>query len=97
VDLSGGADVTFSARASYQSEIFFNGFEYERGGQDDYTVIDARVTYNSPGGRYFLNLWGKNLTDEEILTTTFPIPLTGGFVATWAPPRTYGVTAGYNF
>jgi iron complex outermembrane receptor protein len=59
--------------------------------------VDARVTYSAPGERFFVNLWGKNLTDEDILTTTFPIPLSGAIVATWAPPRTYGITAGYNF
>jgi iron complex outermembrane receptor protein len=97
IDLAGGGDVTFSGRASYQSKVYFNGLEFERGAQDDYTVVDARVTYSSAGDRFFLNLWGKNLTDEDIITTTFPIPLSGAIVATWAPPRTYGITAGYNF
>jgi iron complex outermembrane receptor protein len=96
-DLQGGGDVTMSARAAYQSKVYFNGLEFERGAQDSYTVVDARVTYTSPDDRYFLNFWGKNLTDKEILTTTFPIPLSGAIVATWAPPRTYGITAGYNF
>jgi len=97
IGLSDGGDLTLSGRASYQSKIYFNGLEFERGAQDAYTVVDARVTYSSPGERFFVNLWGKNLTDEDILTTTFPIPLSGAIVATWAPPRTYGVTAGYNF
>jgi iron complex outermembrane receptor protein len=97
IDLAGGGDITLSARAAYQSKVYFNGLEFERGAQDAYTVVDARVTYTAPGERFFVNVWSKNLTDEDILTTTFPIPLSGAIVATWAPPRTYGITAGYNF
>jgi iron complex outermembrane receptor protein len=97
IDLAGGGNVMLQARASYQSKIYFSGLEFDRGAQDAFTVVDARITYSAPGDKYFVNLWGKNITDEDILTTTFPIPLSGGIVATWAPPRTYGITAGYNF
>lgn len=57
-------------------------------------LIGASATYNAPGGRYFVTLWGKNLGDRHITArSTSPFRL-GRFEIM---PITYGVTAGVNF
>ena len=38
---------------------------------EDRTLVNANVTYESPNERWFVTLWGKNLTDEEYLTESF--------------------------
>ncbi len=69
--------------------------------QSSYTLVNARVGVGAEGGRWMLEAWAQNLTDEEYLQVAFNSPLQGletdpaairtysGFLA---PPRTYGLT-----
>jgi len=69
--------------------------------QDSYTLVNARVGVGAEGGRWMLEAWALNLSDEEYLQVAFNSPLQGlesdpaairtysGFLA---PPRTYGLT-----
>lgn len=70
-------------------------------------LLDGRLTYAadlSAGQRLSVSLWGKNLADKEYPqslfahskgvagSTTFQ-----GAITSWAPPRSYGVSASYEF
>lgn len=70
-------------------------------------LLDGRLTYAvdlSAGQRLSVGLWGKNLTNEEYPqslfahkeavagSTTFQ-----GAITSWAAPRSYGVSASYEF
>lgn len=54
-----------------------------------YGLVNANVSYTSPGSRWVVTLYGRNLTDEQYLVST------GGFTAvpsgTPGDPRTYGL------
>jgi iron complex outermembrane recepter protein len=73
----------------------FNGPGESGQFQDDYTVVDARLTYVAQD--YHIALWGRNLTDEFYYVSGFD---TSGFLAddlTRGEPRTYGVEVRFNF
>ncbi|MBB4614894.1 TonB-dependent receptor [Novosphingobium taihuense] len=58
--------------------------------------VDALLTYYGPEKRYSIGLWGKNLFDKRYISTVYDSPGYMGIVG-YAPPRQFGVSAGYNF
>ena len=58
--------------------------------------LDALLTYYGPDDRYSIGLWGKNLLDKRYISTVYDSPGYMGIVG-FAPPRQFGVTAGYKF
>lgn len=61
---------------------------------DSYTLINASLRANIEDGKYFVELFGRNLTDETIVSARFANPL---HLVEYRPPRTYGVSVGFNF
>ena len=63
---------------------------------DDYSIVNARLQWNSPEAIWNIELYGKNLTDEIVKTHVFdqvgPVAL-----GTFLPPRTYGAKVTYKF
>ncbi len=86
-----------SIAAAYKDRVYFTQFNHEALSQEAVTTVNANVLLSSANGQWTANLWAKNLTDEEVYMGTFIINssrINAGFLA---PPRTYGVTVGYNF
>lgn len=55
------------------------------------------MLYTSADDKLTVNFWGKNLTNEKVLSGTFAISTSRTITGTYLPPRQYGVTVGYNF
>ena len=56
-------------------------------------MLNLRAGIGTEDGRWTLELWGANLTDERIRNVTFNIPLRVGARGSFlAAPRTYGLT-----
>ena len=94
-----GSNWTGSATvaASYKDKVYFSQFNHEALAQEDVTTINANLIFTSADGKISINAWGKNLSDETVYMGTFILNssrINAGFLA---PPRTYGVTVGYNF
>lgn len=51
----------------------------------------------SPKNQFGINLWAKNLTNEDIQMDAFKVPTTGGTFMNYGTPRTYGVQLVYTF
>jgi iron complex outermembrane receptor protein len=83
--------------ASYKDKIYFSQFNHDALSQDDVTVLNANMSFTSPEERWTVNAWGKNLTDETIYMGTFILNSSRTNAGFLAPPRTWGVTVGYNF
>ncbi len=67
--------------------------------KDDTVInnINASIGFNFDNGM-FLDVWGRNLTDNEYLTGAFPSVAQAGSISGYrAAPRTYGLTVGYDF
>ena len=68
--------------------------------QDAYTVVNARLIFNSAGGMnpWTVDFWAQNMTDEDYSVTIFDAPLqTGTYNAFLGEPRVYGVSVRYDF
>lgn len=97
ISLENGGVVTLGGAVSYKDEQFFSEFNTDRLSQEDYTLVDARIAYALPNSDIELALWGKNLTDEEIVGGSFAISTGRSIGTTFLPPRTYGVSFSTRF
>lgn len=92
-DWKGSANVS----ASYKDQVYFSQFNHDALSQDSVTTVNAYLNIVSADEHWSLNVWGKNLTDEEIYMGTFILNSSRTNAGFLAPPRTYGLTLGYNF
>lgn len=97
-DLPGG-DLIGSGRvvANYRDSVFFSQFNHEEIGEDSNTIINANLRLSSRDEKWSVNLWGKNLTDELVYMGAFILNSSRTNAGFLSPPRTYGLTVGYNF
>lgn len=86
-----------SVAANYRDSVYFTQFNYDALGEDSNTIVNANLYFGSPDDRWTVNVWGKNLSDEEVYVGTFILNSSRTNAGFLAPPRTYGVTLGYNF
>jgi len=92
--------LSFLPAYSWQSHIFFDNNNQEFAGvrQDAYGLLRARLRFDAASDRWYGEVFGSNLTDEDYLIdagntgAAFGLPT---FIA--GSPRTYGVRLGVNF
>lgn len=98
--LGNGGDISFDADMAFASKRFVTADFTAAQLAKAYQNISASLTYNAPDDKWFVGAWVRNLTKEEIYSGG------GGhqaaFVSGWntsniAPPRTYGMRAGFRF
>ncbi len=94
---SRGWNGTFAAELMYKDDIFFTPFNHPELGQESVRTVNANLRFTSPDDRWYVNLWGRNLTDEVIYDGNFIINGSRVNAGMLAPPRTFGATLGYNF
>ena len=95
--LTGQGTLTLMGDVSYKDDVYFTEFARLLEGQEAYTIFDAQLRYVSGDGRWSAELWGKNLSDEEVASSTFQLATARVIGVTYMPPRTYGLTVGYQF
>lgn len=59
-------------------------------------VLNASERWSAPGGNYFVTIWAENLLDKRY-DYAINILTPAGLVGNTAPPRTYGISAGFQF
>ena len=84
---------------AWQDDVYFTEFNNEDAFQEAYSVLNANLGYEGAEGRWSAVAWGRNLTDEFVISNNIiTAPLYGSIrVGSLLPPRTYGVTFSYNF
>jgi len=97
IDMANGGTVTLGTNFAYRSKQYHTEFNDDRLSQDGYIILDANILYKSPDRDFSVNLWVKNLTDELVWAGSFSVSTSRAIGGTLMPPRTYGVTVGYNF
>jgi iron complex outermembrane receptor protein len=91
-----GGVFTLMGDISYKDDIYFTEFNRLLEGQEAYDVRRA-IRYVSGDGRWNAELWGQNLSDEEVASSTVQLATARVIGVTYMPPRTYGLTVGYQF
>jgi len=91
---NGGA-LTASGRVYYSTDYYLFPINTSLQEQRGYSRTDIFVNYDSPGGRYYVQVFARNLEDNNVAeegSQTNNINF-----ASLAPPRTFGVTFGARF
>jgi len=94
-----GGNVRWVANANYVDEAIFVystvSPDYD-GITDEVTLLNANVTYTTTDEKYFVRLYGKNLTDEEYKVGELPVANLWTF-AYYGEPQTFGMEFGMKF
>ncbi len=83
--------------AYYADEHYFREFNAPEEHQDDYTLYNVYLSLTAIDDRVRLNLFGKNLTDEDYMVGQLPMDIVkyrGGY---YAPPKTYGASLTFTW
>lgn len=97
IDALGDGSLTVAGDVSHKGDIFFTEFHRFNEGSHSYTMFDAMLTYKTGDERIKVQAWVKNLTDVFRPTSSFALSTGRVLGVTYLPPRTYGLTVGYNF
>ena len=97
--LANGMRLDLQANYYYQDEFYTRVFNTEDDLIDEWDVWNASVVLTSADEDWYLEAWGRNLSDEDNFTGQYLQDAAVGLYRTYQllEPRTYGVTAGYRF
>jgi iron complex outermembrane recepter protein len=97
--LGDGGDLTLRGDYTWQERIFFNAFEISDLSERGYGWAKARITYTSPGKHWTLAAFIDNISDVRVMSNlVYSADLVDAqLVGVMAPPRTFGLQAGFNF
>jgi iron complex outermembrane receptor protein len=98
--LGGSLDIpTEVGKFTLAGNFYYNdgyvGTTDERVRQKSYKTVDASLTWHATGDNVFVRLWGKNLTDAFYRSQIGAS--NSGDNGTVAPPRTYGMSVGFDY
>lgn len=96
LQLQGGGSFTTRVSYSYQSEVYPTTDLSEAIKQPGYGLVSAGLIWQTAGAWRFA-LEGANLADKEYRTTGYNIPALGVLTGFYGAPRTYSLTATYDF
>jgi outer membrane receptor protein involved in Fe transport len=93
VPLPDDAGLNFDLNAAINSGYYFapNNEDHQSG----YGLLNGSIRWFSAGNRYEARLWGKNLTNEIYYLSVNQSP--GSTAASFAAPRTVGISLGMKF
>jgi len=94
--LPGGSEIDWVLSYSFSDSYYFEPSNESGSKEGSYGVFDASATWLSPGEKWEITAWGKNLNDEDYRVDTI-ISAVSGTLDIWGSPRTYGVTVKYSF
>ncbi|VAW74567.1 Outer membrane receptor proteins, mostly Fe transport [hydrothermal vent metagenome] len=88
----------FTARLGYryQSAVYFNSFKDRAVKEASYGLLDASIAFESRKGRWYAELFGKNLTDELYARSKIRDDPLVGVMRFWGDPRTIGLRVGFR-
>ncbi|MFN7782466.1 MAG: TonB-dependent receptor [Lysobacterales bacterium] len=94
--LASGGNLSTRLSYSYQSEVYPTTDLSEAIKQPGYGLVSAGVIWQTSGAWRFA-LEGANLADKAYRTTGYNIPALGILTGFYGAPRTYSLTATYDF
>jgi iron complex outermembrane recepter protein len=96
-ELGTAGDLVWRVDASYSSEYFNDVGNAPLVAEDGYTLVNARVTFNTANRRWKVSAFVTNLTDARYYISGNTSPSFGLAEVAFGRPREWGLTLGYNF
>ncbi len=90
-----GGTITPAGNLYYSSSYSTNDIDYAFSEQDAYAKLDLRLTYTSPSDNWYVELFGRNVTDEAILNRTVRFGQ-NAIAQNYGDPATYGIRFGFR-
>lgn len=99
IPLGNDSRLAVNGDIKWQSKVYFTEFNNRDAEQGAYAMANAGLTWHSPNDRYSIGAWVKNLTNKFVISNNIITAATFAYVRVGSvmPPRTYGVTAAFNF
>ena len=94
--LGGAGTLTPEIQTYYNSGYILTDLTPNFGKNDAYTKTDLRLTYRTADSKFRIQAFVNNVEDKAIITRAV-YSSHRALLVNFAPPRTYGVTAGYRF
>lgn len=100
--LTGGSMVTPIVQIAYSDEYYSFDVNVDGALQDSHAIVDGRLVWLSSDQSIEVQAYVLNVGDEEVLTRSVifnpgAAPNVGSIQSSWNNPRTWGVSATYNF
>jgi len=97
-ELKGGATVTLGADTRIQSASYVSIDYLPNGRQSAFTTSNARLQFETAGGRFSLSAFVNNIENTNIFAASFQSPVKNGVLYNQLrPPRTYGLRGSVRF
>ena len=97
-NLSNNLILRARADANFKDDYYTDGDLDPNSLQESFWKYDARVAIGSADGTWEVAAYGRNLSDERVVSFTLDAPLSAGIYAGGVDePRVYGLQAIYNF
>ncbi|QIB66068.1 TonB-dependent receptor [Kineobactrum salinum] len=89
--------LTLRGDVTFRSRVYNDSFNTPEIVQSSYTLLNARLTWQSAAGSWRVALFGTNLTDEEYFTSAESVPSFGFRNAVYGRPSEWGVSITREF
>jgi iron complex outermembrane receptor protein len=96
IALGSAGTLTPELQTYYNSGYILTDLTPEYGNNKAYTKTDLRLTYRTADGSFYVQAFVNNIEDEAIITRA-SYSNHRALLVNYAPPRTYGVNAGFRF
>lgn len=94
----GGMELFVGGEVNYSDEYDTQGDLDPFDQTDDYTKMNLRFGFRSPNEDWEVMFYGRNITDEEVASYGFDVPvLSGSHAAMYDEGEVYGARLRYNF
>jgi iron complex outermembrane recepter protein len=96
-ELSNQGTLTAQAQTSFRTAQYFSNYNFEDSRQGAYELTDAYLQYTSPGDRYEVQAYGRNLANTDYLTFALEDGTARAYKYAFGAPRTVGIKLTVKF
>ena len=96
VNLGGAGTLTPEIQTYYNSGYILTDLTPDYGKNDAYFKTDLRLTYRTADGKFTLQAFVNNIEDKAVITRA-AYTNHRALLVNYAPPRSYGLNAGFRF
>lgn len=97
VMLNGGGKILLRGESLFSGRVDYAEFPSPGSRQKPYSLQNAFLSYTSPGDRFVLRGYVKNIANKAYKSGYLFFPATRQDTGQWAPPRTFGAEATVKF